>query len=284
MKIRKFVSLAMLATGLAATAAPITPEQALQRAAGNGPARLAPNKSLSLAYTQKLASGMPAAYVFAVEGAEGFRVLSADDCAVPVLGYSDSGRFDADNMPDAMKWWLAEYGRMMEYAAKKGVSTYKAPAKENGVVVAPLLTTKWDQSAPYNDDCPMLDNQRTVTGCVATSMAQVLNFHKWPEVGQGGIKYDWANGGKRLMYNFAKFVPAWDKMLDVYDANSPAENKAAVAELMMACGYSMEMNYSYIASGATSYKLQNSLVEYFNFDPVAAISTAAVSLPMHGST
>ena len=131
--------------GLSAVAAPVSPEQALGRIAGGGPAKVRSMMKSTpvLSYTARDARGMAAAYVFTPADGVGFTILSADDCAVPVLGYSDSGKFDAASMPPAMKWWLEEYGRQIEYASMHGAKSSDSPvyAPEGWAPVAPLCST-----------------------------------------------------------------------------------------------------------------------------------------------
>lgn len=260
------------ATAVAAAvwASPLTPEQALQRAAStNGPAKVAAmaKKNLKLAYTAKSHSGMEGAYVFNnPEG--GYAILAADDVAFPVLGYSDNGTIDVNNMSPEMLWWLSEYARQIEWAVENNMQPAKAPAANASWTAIPIqVKTKWDQSTPYNDMCPVYNGQLTVTGCVATSMAQVMNYHKYPEVGQGIKQYQCKSIGKKLTLNFAQRAFDWNNMLNSYPSGDYTDDQAAaVAYLMKACGYSVEMSYGVDASGAAGSTIGDALVQYFKYD------------------
>ncbi len=257
--------------GLSAVAAPVSPEQALGRIAGGGPAKVRSMMKSTpvLSYTARDARGMAAAYVFTPADGVGFTILSADDCAVPVLGYSDSGKFDAASMPPAMKWWLEEYGRQIEYASMHGAKSSDSPvyAPEGWAPVAPLCSTKWNQDAPYNNKAPKLDGVPCPTGCVATSMAHVVNYFQYPAKMTGIASYLWQDGGKTIKMNFENVKYDWSLMLDSYTATSPQENADAVAQLMKACGYSVQMNYGSLMSGALSYKIVDALKDNFGYDP-----------------
>ena len=114
-------------------------------------------------------------YVFNVNANDGYVIVSNDDRTVPVLGFSDTGSFDPDRMPDNMKAWLQQHG-----------STASSPKKARSKVgshstdyIAPLLSTTWNQGEPYNNLCPTYEDPQQgtlncATGCVATAMAQVM--------------------------------------------------------------------------------------------------------------
>lgn len=249
------------------SAAPISPEQALDRLGRSGMARVktASSPDLQLAYTSRTAGGEAGAYIFTPAGAPGFVILSADDTAVPVLGYSDSGRIDAANLPPALVWWLGEQAARVEYAREKGVDVPAgAPYAPAGMsAVSPLLTTTWNQDAPYNNECPTVNGSIAPTGCVATSFAQVMNYFEYPEKGEGTLRYS-DNGVLRTMILRQNF--AWDQMLDTYVNGYTQEQADAVAYLMKACGYSIEMQYGRYASGAVSFKLVKAATQNFKYD------------------
>lgn len=251
-----------------AMAAPISPDEALARMNAEGPAKVRAMQSskMSLVHTAKTKAGINAAYVFATPGHTGFTVLSADDIAIPVLGYSDSDNFDANNIPTDFKWWMDEYARQIEFAVSNGVKAGKdeiyAPA--DWAAISPMVKTKWDQMAPYNNDAPEQNGKKCAAGCVATSFAQAMNYFKYPEVGTGVVSYRW--GTKNMRLNFSMQPFDWDNMLDTYTAGSyNDEQAAAVAYLMKACGYSVQMDYGE-SSGATSVDLIYAMTTYFKYD------------------
>ena len=271
------LTVALLFSVFAAEAKTVTPDEALSRAKSTQAmrsiaARKAPGVRPSLAYTQMTKSGAPAAYIFNYAGNRGYMILAGDDVAMPVLGYNDQGSIDAEALPPQLEWWLQEYARQIEYAVAHGASTVSRDAQPEGPkaqAIAPMIKTYWDQGAPYNNKCPMLNAQRTYTGCVATAMAQVMKYFNYPAVGQNSISYNDEDGcGKRLSLNFAKRRFDWDNMLDTYKAGEYTDAQAeAVASLMQAAGYSVKMSYAADASGALAMNIKRGLVRYFNYDP-----------------
>ena len=270
MNTKIFLTSIALSAAFAAGAAPLTPAQALQRAKAGGrlnvPARI--SAVAEPVYISETPSGVSSAYVFNSPGG-GYAILSADDVAFPVLGYSDTGSVDAENISPELKWWLGEYGRQIEWAiennARQAVGAPSVP--EEWTAIAPLMKTKWDQDAPYNNDCPQLNGVRCYTGCVATSMAQVMNYHKYPEAGDGMIRYRPDGFSKDLLLNLSAFKIDWDNMLDVYSAGEYNDAQAsAVSYLMKACGYSVAMNYGTSASGAVGSVIAPALRNYFDYD------------------
>lgn len=267
--IRKTALLAMgVVAALGASASPITPEAALDRARGEAPAkaRSLAAKNLRLVHTTMTKAGDPAAYVFTPKQGQGFTILSADDIAIPVLGYSDSGEFDPNNMPAPVKYWLNQYADQISYAAKHGATAYKAPATAAKYdPIAPLCKTKWNQDNPYNLNCPVIGSSKAPTGCVATSTAQVMKYFNYPEVGSGLLYYQ--NAGKTYSMVLKDNPFHWDKMLDVYNPGDYTQEQAeAVATLMQAVGYSVEMGYTSYASGAQSVLIREAMVDHFGYD------------------
>ena len=181
----------------------VTADQALVAARefiSKGQARFTagPGIALMLAHEARSLDGKPDYYVFnnGVDG--GYIVVTGDDRTVPVWGYSTSGTFDYESLPENAKWWLSEYQRQLQFlrdhpeAKARQVETLSKS-------VDSLLTTKWDQCAPYNYYCPAAQNNSSLmnkyvnnacTGCVATALAQIMYHHKWPATGTGSKNYD----------------------------------------------------------------------------------------------
>lgn len=262
-----FMALTGLSLAFGMSAAPISPSQALQRVSGASGTQIKAASSLKLAKTVTMDNGNVAAYIFVPEGKEGFSILSADDLAVPVFGYSDKGSIDVNNLPPALEWWLTELGSRIEYAAQRGLSgEAKIYAPSEMTEIAPMLATRWNQDAPYNNNAPMIGSVKAPTGCVATSYAQVMNYFKYPDKGKGTLRYTSNGNTYTLQLTRQKFD--WDNMLDNYANTSyNDEQAAAVAYLMQACGYGVEMSYGANASGAQSYKIVNSAIDNFKYDP-----------------
>jgi len=198
----------------------LSPSEAFGRVSKSDCRRIGGNVSIAaprLVHTWSDTEGVPACYAFVMDGMTLF--VGADDVAVPLLGYIDSPAVDMSAMPPSMTWWLDGYVRQIAWGAANDKPTYISSSTSAGrTAISPLLTTKWDQSEPYNLLCPEKDGDRTVTGCVATAMAQVMNYHKWPSKGQGIASYDW--NGVRLSMNLGETVFDWGGMLDSYPTAS----------------------------------------------------------------
>lgn len=296
-----------MTVALMAGAAEISPEQALQRAM-DAASRDASTKSLTLNrkpgqahklsyvmnYTQNPAQA--AVYVFSAPGDKGYLVSPADDRFPALLGYSDTGRIDADNIPPQMQWWLSEYAREMDYAIRNGLATSQPEnmqmpgmvpantmAKAPRTPIAPLLETKYNQSEPYNNQCPVINYEngsewgRAVTGCVATAMAQMMRYHKYPQTGQGSHSYTCnPSGGQSFVesMDFSTVTFDWANMLPVYTYGNYTDTQAdAVALLMHACGVSVDMGYTPNESGASSQAVPVALERYFKYDSSIAYAS-----------
>lgn len=245
----------------------LTPEQARQNVVsffsqpGQKIRRKASATNLELAYTATSEPG-DCFYVFNHPGG-GFTIASADDRLPSVLGFSDNGSFDANKIPVNVEWWLGEYRNQIEGFLKENpdVAKYSMRARPiDNAVIEPLCTTKWDQTAPYNNDCPYDSWGRgtSVTGCVATMMAQKMKYHNWPD----------HPTGMRNGYNFNGTTLRWADMIDDYSTKTyTADQAAAVALLMYQCGVSVDMQYSAWESGAYSNDVQVAMRTYFGYNP-----------------
>ena len=147
----------------------------------------------------------PALHMFNNENGEGFVIVSADDRVGGVLGYSDRGSLDPQNMPTPLAALLASYTRAVETVRVDSVSVTPNYAKPPKAYVKPLVSTLWSQEYPYNYYTPRssTSGRPTYTGCAITAAAQVLAAHKWPmqrpaaaKRGEGALgldQYDWDN-------------------------------------------------------------------------------------------
>ncbi|MCH5220524.1 MAG: C10 family peptidase [Muribaculaceae bacterium] len=269
---RFYLTIAAAVAGIGlCLATPLTPEQALSRLNISSLAKVRSMGTPALSLTVDGTDGQPAVYVFSVSDSKGYLILSADDIAMAQLGYSDSGSLDVNNLPPSLKYWLDEYANQISMAREtQQVITPLEADNTDYAVIEPLLTTTWNQDRPYNDDCFLtLDDgskMQCVTGCVATSMAQVMNYHKYPDVGRGSITYQPYSNVEPLSLDFSAEPFDWDNMLDSYDNGYTDAQAAAVAYLMKACGYSVQMGYSWDESGANSYLIMDSMYKYFKYN------------------
>lgn len=239
-----------------------------QKSSGQMMRKAPATSGYSLKYTAEAGSvSRPAFYVFA-PGEEGFIVVSADDRLPAVLGYSDSGGFDYDSIPENLKWWLEQYRREIDFFLSTPSAAVRQTPAIAGVdrkIIDPLMTTKWNQDAPYNNSCPMDTYGRCYTGCVATAIAQIINKNRWPEKGVGYHSYTWKE--KTLEFDYANTTFSYDNLLDEYDENSPGISNRAVSTLMYACGVGVNMQYSTTGSGAYDPSVLTLLIDFMDYDP-----------------
>ncbi len=264
-----FLLSAAAMTASSISASPLTPDQALARAGKSGMMKAVSTAGNALNPMPVYSAGneTPLYYVFENKQS-GFVIISADDVAVPVLGYADSGRWDANAMPPDMKWWLEQYGLEIEAASASAAPA--APAAVSRDYIAPIVKTLWNQAAPYNDMCPAVRSTKTYTGCVATAMAQVMKVHDWPATGKGSQSYTWNN--KNISLDFSTVTFNWDNMLDYYTGRATDAQKNAVAQLMYACGVSVKMSFGTDESGALVTDIAPALVNNFDYDPSIAMA------------
>lgn len=261
-----YLTLLLAATPIVASAAPISPQQAIDNAisfsasAAKDVAGKISNSSASgdykIAYTAKSAD-QNCFYVVNAPAGAGYTIVSADDRLPQILGYSFTGTFDSANIPPAMRWWLDEYRDQIDLFYRSG-KAYTPGRALQGKAIEPLLKTTWNQNAPYNNLCPIDEstNKRSVTGCVATAMAQVMKHYNHPPKGIG------THDG----FDFSNYTFDWDNMLPSYSGTYTEAQANAVATLMLNCGRSVDMNYTSSESGASSYKVGAALLDNFGYD------------------
>jgi len=204
-------------------------------------------------------------YVYENANGEGWVMVAANDVVSPILAYSNTGTFRTDNQPVNVRSWLGKYDKFItkieadgaaqdeevaaEWSAlKKGVRKAKGDA-----IVGPLIKTTWDQDDPYWNLCPGSGSTKAYTGCVATAMAQVMNYWQWPVKGTGSRTYQPMDpnsntGAKSKRYgqqsaNFGNTTYDWTNMKDSYSGSYTDAQATAVATLMYHCGVATDMMY-----------------------------------------
>jgi len=219
-------------------------------------------------------------FVFEKES-KGFIVVSADNIAVPILGETDSGVFDKDSMPPALVWLLETYEKQIEQAAKSGKAQdneTKALWEQSMIGSEPLmavsyptklLSTTWAQGEPYNLKAPLDGSKRSVTGCVATAMAQIMKYYQHPARGTGASDA-YKTKTKNISVPSVTFNTSYDydNMLNSYPYTSSGNTveREAISTLMHHSGVSVEMDYSSDGSGAYFIKVAQALTKYFGYD------------------
>lgn len=259
--------MACLTVVSAAWAGPVSEGQALSVARD-----FAAKHSLSTAglemekKTTRLNGSQPAYYVFNVKRADsGFIIVAGDDRAPAVLGYSDRGAFDADDVPAALAEMLDSYAEQIA-ALDQGVAPRQGLMSRQPI--APMVPSLWAQSNPYNIKLPFVGSKHAVTGCVATAMAQVMYYWQWPARPTMTIPEYTTSSLHFLMPALAPVDFEWDKMQDNYLTNDTLSEAAnAVATLLLYCCQSVEADFKDGASSATTTYSPLAFTTYFGYEP-----------------
>ena len=284
---RVAMTMVFAAAGMSAWADEVTAEQALEQAQQF----VSSHNRRKSAPTVKSAGQVSGLYMFNVSSG-GFVIVSNDDQTVPILGFGESGSIDPDDLPDNMRAWLQGYAEQIAWLQNNGNSgdgvnnRSRAPRRAAMTAIAPLVQTNWNQGRPYNDLCPTIDGTRTVTGCVATTVAQLMNYHQWPETACTAIDgYTKStldknrNSYELTVSGLDATTFAWDKMIANYTPVNAetgkrylagtTEQQEAVATLMRYCGTALQMIYGLSANGgSTAYgeSIPYALKHYFGYD------------------
>ncbi len=216
-------------------------------------------KAKAKSRTATTASPSDAYYVFNND-AGGFVIIAGDDAVTPVLGYTSTGSFDAENLPDGLKDLLKSYERQIAALGDNYVANQTATrAAFTGEKL--LKTAEWNQMAPFNKYTP----NNYVTGCVATAGAIVMKHHGYPAKGTGSHSYTW--NGQTLTANFGHTYD-WASMPAKYDGTNDAAFDG-VARLMADLGVAVEMKYDKDGSGAYIGNLVTALQKYYGYSKLS---------------
>ena len=105
-------------------------------------------------------------YVFSIRDGLGFILISGDDRALPILGYSLDNPFVSEGMPEHIRWWLGMYEEQLVNIREQNVGYNEeitsrwqnllenSGLENSGSFVTPMLSTTWDQRPYYNAMCP----------------------------------------------------------------------------------------------------------------------------------
>ncbi len=307
----------LLAMMVAAKAGPVDVNRAKQVGAkfvnANTDLR-ATAQDLRLATTYRTTEGIAAFHVFNMPE-NGWVIVAADDCATPILAYSTEGLFDENNLPPAMQEYLESFVEEIGYGIGSRLpaldtvvhqwqlveATGQLTDDRSNLVVEPLLTTKWGQGGVvnyinpnytihkysyYNLFCPWDPdgaNGHAVTGCVATAMAQIMNYWRWPIHGSGSHGYT-PSGYPHQWANFESTYYDWDNMPDKltdHQTQTPNVQDSAVALLMWHCGVSVNMKYGSNDSGTDTGNADDALEDYFRYSTDANFKKKVGGIPYY---
>jgi len=277
-----------------AVSAPVTPQQARMRAAefmsargfsisDKSPLKARRVRSVETSKDDNSSIGnadLSSYYVFHESTGQGYVIISGDDRTESVLGYSTHGRFDEDHLPEGLQWLLQMYAGQIEKLSQDNHGELSSPQRVKPVrrPIAPLLATLWNQDNPYNLLCPRYykedgtQGDRSATGCVATAIAQVMAYYRYPAqtirlIPGYSQNYETEQGEKRVQL---RNIPSgsvidWANMLDEYHGGETEAQQQAVAQLMYWVGIGCKMGYG-LSSAAGFPEGVNALINYFGYD------------------
>lgn len=228
----------------------------------------------------------PAFYVFNREGG-GFVIISGDDAAVPVLGFSETGSFQTEGMPENIRHWFDGYTAQINYlrnigekqratgaalwerAFRVGIRGYSA--------IKRVETPSWGQGAPFNNLCPNVDGGRSVTGCVSTALCEVMYIQQWPLTTKGekldDYTYTTDKNNKQTItgHNLATSYN-WGSIKRSYKNGYTDTEATAIATLMHDVGVMLQSEYNPTGTGAYPEMIPAMLIRYMDYDSSAYLA------------
>lgn len=211
-------------------------------------------------------------YAFNINGG-GFVIVSGEDRSVPILGYSDKGFIDFNNLPAPLKDLLDGYKAEIEFLRSyQGDDLIASPSIKVGGTVGPLIQTTWGQEMPYYLQCPIYQGEYCVVGCVATAMAQVMKYWQYPTSSAAISRYySWEYGGyvsalPATTFDYSLMLDSychwdWDNNQLVQDTYTDAQAQE-VAKLCRYCGQAVDMEYSPNGSGAYTWDQLTAMMNF----------------------
>lgn len=292
-KMKKYFAFLLSATAaMTANAGQISEQQAAAIASKYMPETTTARKMARAKSADNAAADTAPYYVFNFGDNQGFVVISGDDSLTELIGYSREGSFSTENMPQNMKSWFGAYADYVEKVQSGEATPIKRASEVGTPVVDALVKTHWNQDEPFNRMCPAYyieENEILPTGCVATAVAQVMNYYEYPSRGKGEISYSYYQANDPasrtdISVDFSQSTYDWDNMLDdytrYYDANKNIINEyndteaEAVALLMRDCGASVLMTYALRGSGALDFNIPYGIATHFGYKSSLYIRSA----------
>lgn len=241
--------------------------------------RLSNADALQYVTTYYTSQDVPAFYVF--NAPNGFVMVSADDCATPILGYSDESQFIVEDLPVQFEEYFQHFVEQIQYGIENQLVADETIARQwelvksigcvtelkGTTVVTPLLTDTWNQNCYYNNLCPTDPSGpcgHVYAGCAATSFSQILHYWGYPNQGMGSHSYT-PEGYPTQTVNFGSTTYQWSNMPNALTSSSSAAQINAVATLMWHCGVAIDMSYGPNGSSGNPYNVFLALTNYFKY-------------------
>lgn len=226
-------------------------------------------KKVTLRRASTAQGKLPSYYLFTGNDGYGFALVSSMEEDAPLLGYSAETAISAiENMPDALKAYLDTYSKYME-ACSNGSAVPRhqelpSLSMRRAADAAPLCKSSWGQGDPYNRLCPQIDGKRTIVGCVATAIAQIMNYWQWPVKGSGYGNGTDTNG--EVIHGTLEHTYNWAAMKNTTAENIASdEAAAAVSQLSYDCGLAVGMKYG--TGGSSAGTPMKAMYENFGYIP-----------------
>ena len=217
-------------------------------------------------------------YIYNRESNAGFVIIAGDDELTPYIGYATTGQCAVDNMPVQLAAFLkACQERIDELTSHVGLHSSLQPTRPRSTEptrIAPLLgNIQWDQSAPWNDQTPVVGGKHTPVGCVATAYTQVMRYYQWPKQGEGSFSYTDKRSGRQHSVDYESTTYDWANMPERYDDPSRAteEQTKALSTLAYHAGVAVEMMYAPGGSGTYAPLVARALRDHFRYDKRASL-------------
>jgi len=229
-------------------------------------------------------------HIFSINS-KGFVIVAGDDRARPVLAYSFDSPFTEEMNPEVGYWLRGYEAQLAEVAKSDATQSEKVKRSWTQLLTASysedpvgslqdipaLMTTRWNQDRPYYNLCPFdsTRNARTVVGCVATAMAQIMRYWKYPAYGEGSHSYNYRHLGE-INADFGNTSYLWHIMPNICNESSQESQITATATISFHCGVGVEMMYgtsgeggsgAYSACGPwSSHCASSAFINYFKYD------------------
>lgn len=206
---------------------------------------------------------------------QGFVVVAGDSNVTPIIAYSLDSNLDTNDMAVATRTLLEAWCKQVEAARKEQIPVVTTQSTTRNSVELLYETALWNQGDPYNREAPVIDGNRSVTGCAATAMAILCYYYRWPDCGVGTTpEYEYYDRN-----GYLQSVPAnqlgryydYDNMLFDYNNGFNTTQANAVAALMKDMGTSIFMSYHYMESGASVWSQTQAMCRYFKYSKDAML-------------
>ncbi len=226
----------------------------MSKQVANGRLRAAAASNLKLAKAEASVVNPKAVDYYIFNAEKSYVVVAGDDLAPAILMYGEEGTIDLNDIPPAMQWLLNKYKYQID-GLKAGTHRPNFYSPKAETAVPPMVTANWDQSAPYNNQCPTSGSRRAVTGCPATSLAMCYYKWKWPKTFPAVAAISSSASGGYSAAALSERTADWDNIIDEYTGPSNTSYNTtqanAVAWLMRYAGQAIpDYMYGYDASGA----------------------------------